>query len=167
MSSSTGSGGVVDECAWWSAEAVVEGDRGGEGEEAGADAGAEAVQGAGAVALEGEEVFASLEDRFDPLPDRCEVEPVWGLVFAARADDGRVELGRGVFEVAAGVVFVAEHVEVPGSWAAFEQGEAGVAFGDLGRGESQGSRGAVEREQAVQAEAPEVAAMTDAVAVIG
>src|SRR5579872_2833632 len=107
MSSSTGSGGVVGECAWWSAEAVVEGDRGDECEEACLDAGAEAVQGAGAVAFEGEEVFAGVEDRLDPLSDRREVRPSAGLVFAAGPDDGGVEFGGGVFEVASGVAFVA------------------------------------------------------------
>ncbi len=51
MSCSTGSGCVVDEGAWWAAEAVVEADGGCEGEEAAADAGCEAVEGAGAVVL--------------------------------------------------------------------------------------------------------------------
>ena len=41
MIDSTGLGAVVDECAAWAAELVVEGDRGGEGEEAGRDARAE------------------------------------------------------------------------------------------------------------------------------
>ena len=75
MSSSTGSGGVVGERAGWSAEAVVEGDCGGEGEEACPDAGAEAVEGAGAVSFEWEEGFAGLEDRLDPLPDRGQGRP--------------------------------------------------------------------------------------------
>src|ERR1041384_7881123 len=124
MSSSAGLGGVVGECAWWAAEAVVEADRGGEGEEADSDSCAEAVKGAGAVAFEGEQVFAGLEDRFDPLPDRREVESLAGFVFAAGPDDRRVELGGELFELAAGVAFVAEHVQVPVSLAAFEQGEA-------------------------------------------
>jgi hypothetical protein len=76
MSCSTGTGGVVGECACWAAEVVVEADRCGEGEEAAADAGAEAVQSPCAVVFEGEEVFAGLEDRFDPLSDRCQVGPV-------------------------------------------------------------------------------------------
>jgi hypothetical protein len=59
MSSSTVSGGVVGECAWWSAESVAEADRCGEGEEAGA----EAVQGAGAESFERLEV---VKMRFDP-----------------------------------------------------------------------------------------------------
>jgi hypothetical protein len=63
MSSSTVSGGVVGECAWWSAESGAEADRCGEGEEAGADAGAEAVQGAGAESFERLEV---VKMRFDP-----------------------------------------------------------------------------------------------------
>ena len=55
MSSSTGSGDVVDQGAVGSAEAVVEADRGCEGEEAGADAGSEAVEGASSVTFEGEQ----------------------------------------------------------------------------------------------------------------
>ena len=99
MSSSTGSGDVVDEGAWWSAESVVEGDRCGEGEEACADAGGEAVQGAGAVAFQGEQVFAGLEDRLDPLPDRGEVGSAGAFVFAVRPDDRGVKLGSRLFEV--------------------------------------------------------------------
>jgi hypothetical protein len=99
MSSSTGSGDVVDEGAWWSAESVVEGDRCGEGEEACLDAGGEAVQGAGAVAFQGEQVFAGLEDRLDPLPDRGEVGSAGAFVFAVRPDDRGVKLGSRLFEV--------------------------------------------------------------------
>src|SRR5947199_10305358 len=102
MSSSTGSGGVVGERAWWSAEAVVERDRGGEGEEADSYSRGQPVEGSGAVVFEGEQVFAGLEDRFDALPDRCEVEPACGFVFAARADDRGVEFGGEPFELAPG-----------------------------------------------------------------
>src|SRR4029078_1671468 len=108
MSSSTVSGGVVGERAWWSAESVVEADRGGEGEEALADAGAEAVEGAGTVAFEGEQVFAGVEDGLDSLPARGDVGWCGGLVFAAGADDRCGELAGGVFEGGAGVAFVAD-----------------------------------------------------------
>src|SRR5213592_824923 len=118
MRSSTGLGGVVGECSWWAAESVVEADRRGEREEASADAGAEAVQAAGAVAFEGEEVFAGLEDRLDPLPDRRQVRSAAGFVFAPRPDDRRVEFGGGAFELAAGVAFVAEHEQVAAALAA-------------------------------------------------
>src|SRR5690348_13768118 len=113
MSSSTGSGCVVGQGAGWSAEAVVEADRGGEGEEAHSDAGSEAVQGAGAVAFEAEQVFAGLEDRLDPLADRGEMGAVSGFVFAAWADDRGVEFGGELFELASGVALVADHEQVP------------------------------------------------------
>src|SRR5574338_453688 len=167
MSSSTGSGDVVDEGAWWSAEAVVEADRCCECEEAHSDPGAEAVERAGAVAFEGEQVFAGLEDRLDSLPDWGEVGAAAGFVLAARAHNRCVEFRRELLELAAGVALVAEHVEVPGAAAAFKQREADLAFGRFGRGEHQRARCAVEREQAVQAEAPEVAAVACAVAVVG
>src|SRR5579884_1463915 len=108
MSSSTSSGCVVDECAWWSAEAVVEADCGCECEEALADAGAEAVQAAGSVPFEGQEVFAGVEDRFDPLSDRREVWRGSGFVSASRAEDRRLLLADGVLELAAGVAFVGD-----------------------------------------------------------
>src|SRR5437667_3346349 len=116
MNSSTGSGGVVGEGAWWSAEAVVESDCGCEREEADLDAGCEPVEGAGAVAFEGQQVFAGLEDRFDALTDWCEVGAAGGLVFAARADDRGVECGGGGFELAAGVALVATTDRWPDRW---------------------------------------------------
>ena len=70
MSCSAGLGGVVGECAWRTAEVVVERDGGCEGEEACGDACFEPVETAGAVAFEGEDVFAGLEDRLDALADR-------------------------------------------------------------------------------------------------
>jgi hypothetical protein len=167
MSSSTGSGDVVDEGACWPAEAVVEGDCCGEGKEACADAGCEAMEGAGAVAFEGEEVFAGLEDRFDPLPDRRDLWPFARFGFAFWPDDRGVEQGGGPFELAAGLAEVADHEEVALSLAAFEQRQADVAFGRFRRGEDERTQGAVQREQAVQPEAPEVAAVACAVAVVG
>src|SRR5579862_934438 len=126
MSSSTGSGNVVDEGAWWEAEAVVEADRGGECEEACSDAGCKAVEGAGAVAFKGEDVFAGLEDRFDALPDRGEVWAAGGFVFAAGPHDCGVEFGGVLFELAAGVAFVADHEQVPVSLAALQESEADI-----------------------------------------
>ena len=93
MTCSTVLGGVVDECAWWSAESVVEADAGGEGEEAEGDADGEVAEGAGAVPFEAEQVFAGLEDRFDSLADRGQVGASGALVFAAWPDDCGVEVG--------------------------------------------------------------------------
>jgi hypothetical protein len=127
MSSSTGSGRVVGEGAGWSAESVVETDRGGEGEEARSDSGCEAVEGAGAVAFESEQVFAGLEDRLDPLRDRCEVGAAAAFVSATARDSGGE-----LFDLAAGVAFVADHEQVPGVTAALQQGEADIALSVFG-----------------------------------
>src|SRR5271157_3075919 len=102
MVDSTRSGDIVDECAAWAAEFVVEVDACGECEEALEDAFFDAVEGAGAVAFEGEQVFAGPEDRLDPLPDRCEVRPLPGLVFASGTDEGGVEFADSLGERAAG-----------------------------------------------------------------
>ena len=103
-----GSGDIVDECAAGAAELVVERDAGGEAEEALEDAFFDPLQGAGAVAFEGEQVFACPEDRLDPLPDRGEVRALPALVFAAGTDDRGVEVPDRLGEVAAGVAFVCE-----------------------------------------------------------
>src|SRR5436305_1397149 len=108
MSDSTGSGDVVDECAAGAAELVVEGDAGGEGEEALEDAVSDAEQGAGAVAFEREQLFAGPEDRLDSLPDRRELRARSGFVSAAGPDDGGVEFGAGLRALAAGVTLVGD-----------------------------------------------------------
>src|SRR3954447_14162659 len=107
MSCSTPSGGVVDQRACGAAEVVVERDAGGEGEQALTDACSEAVQGAGAVAFEAEQVFEGPEDAFDPLADRRQVRTGAGFVFAARAHDLCVAVAHGGGKVAAGVALVA------------------------------------------------------------
>src|SRR5579859_162213 len=108
MVDSTGLGDVVEECAAGSAELVVEDDCCGEAEEALEDSFAQAGEGAGAVAFEGEQVFAGPEDRFDALTDRCEVGPVSGFVFAAGPDDRGVQGADLEREFAAGVALVAQ-----------------------------------------------------------
>src|SRR5437660_2210867 len=128
MVDSTSLGDVVDECAAWAAELVVEVDAGGEAEEALQDPFAQAGEGAGAVAFEGEQVFAGPEDRFDPLSNRGEVRPLAGLVFSSGADDGGVEFGDLLGELAAGVAFVAEQRLTARSLAEREQFEPDLAF---------------------------------------
>ncbi len=58
---------------------MVERDAGGEREEALAEADAQAVEGAGAVAFEAEDVFARPEDRLNPLADGREVGSVGAM----------------------------------------------------------------------------------------
>src|SRR5215210_5835393 len=126
MSSSTWLGAVVGQRAAGAAEVVVERDAGGECEQALADAGSEAVQGAGAVAFEGEEVFAGPEDALDALADRGQVRPGAGFVFAARADDQRLAVEHGGVEVAAGVALVADDDQRSGAGQAVEEIQADI-----------------------------------------
>src|SRR5215213_4076377 len=167
MNCSTRSGAVVDERAAGAAEVVVERDAGGECQEALADAGSEAVQGAGAVAFEGQEVFEGPEDRLDALSDRGQVRSWAGLVFAARADDDRVARVHLGGEVAAGVALVADDDQRSGAPAAVDEVQADIAFVDLGAGERDRAWGAIQREQAVQSEPPKEAAVAAAVPVVG
>ena len=146
---------------------VVECDGGGEREEACADAGAQAVEGARAVAFEREDVFAGAKDRLDALADRREVGASSVLVFAPRAGDRGVQICGGGLEVAAGVALVADDGQVSVTVDAFKQAQADVALADLGAGERERARRAVGGEEAVEAKAPEVAAVAGGVAVIG
>src|SRR5579872_99074 len=148
-------GGVVDECTAGASELVVEGDCGGEAAEAGEDAFSEAVEGAGAVAFEGQEVFAGPEDALDALADRRQVGALAGLVFAAWPDERGAAFGDVGGEVAAGVALVAEQDHGALAADAVEQFESDLAFVDLRRGELQCSGGAVRGEDGVQPEAPE------------
>src|SRR4051794_35694468 len=108
MSDSARSGGVGREGSAWASEAVVERDGGGQGKEALAEADAEAVQGAGAVAFEGEDVFERPEDAFDALADWRQVRPVAGLVSAGGPDDVGIQRGGGGGEGSADVALVAD-----------------------------------------------------------
>lgn len=75
---------VVDEGGAWAAELVVERDGGCEADKALKDAFAQACERAGAVAFEGENVFAGAEDALDALTDRREMRSSAGLVAARR-----------------------------------------------------------------------------------
>src|SRR6185312_5039271 len=83
-------------------------DGGGEGEEALCDAGAEAGEGAGAVAFQAEFVFGAPDDGFDPLADAAEVAVAVGFVLAVGADEAAVEVEHELFEVGAGEAFVGQ-----------------------------------------------------------
>src|SRR5580693_1541862 len=164
MSSATVLCGVVGEGSAGAVELVVECDPGGECREAACEADAEVLQGAGAVALEGEDVLAGPEDRLDPLAYRCEVGARTGLVLASRPDDGRIEVGEFGFEVLAPEVLIADQDQhLAGcSLAARDQLQAHELLVDLWRGQRQRSGSAVQSAKGVKAKAPEVAAVTGA-----
>src|ERR1019366_5343628 len=167
MVDSTRLGDVVDECAARASELVVEDDAGGETEEALEDAFSDAGERACAVAFECEEVFEGPEDRLDALADRREMRSRSGFVFAGRAHDRGVEPADLEREVAAGVALVAEQRLAARAAGAGEQLEADFALIALWRGERERSWGAVRGEDRMQPEAPEVAGMTGAPAVVG
>ena len=90
------------------AESVVERDRGGEREEALAEPDAQAVQGAGAVAFEAEQVFEvqKIDSMRWRIGARCGPRP--GSSLRAGPDDRGRRAGDGGGEVAAGVALVAD-----------------------------------------------------------
>ena len=55
------------------------------------DALAQALEGASAVALEGEDVLTRPKDRLDPLADRCQVRPMSGLIAPCGSYDLRTQ----------------------------------------------------------------------------
>lgn len=140
-------GAVGDERAGWAVEAVIERDRSGRGEEACADAGAHAVQGAGAVSLEREEVFAGLKGRLDPLAwapgaGRCRARrcALGGAIVASKAAV--------MASIAPGVALVADDDHLRAAAGALKQAEADVAFADLRRGELKRARGRPAKKRA-------------------
>src|SRR3954462_932758 len=108
-------GDVVDERAGGAAEPVVEVDAGGEREQALQDAGAQVVQGASAVAFEGEQVLGGPVDRLDALTQRRDVRGVVGFIGSGGADQGGTQRGDGGGELPAGVALVAITVSPPRS----------------------------------------------------
>ena len=91
------------------------------------------------------------------------------LVPALRSDDGRVERGELGLELLAAEVLVADQgQELAGlAAAARDQLQADFFLVDLRGGQRDRARGAVDREQRVQPEAVEEAAVAGAVAVVG
>src|SRR4051812_819011 len=128
---------VVDECTAGSSELVVEGDRGGQAAEAREDPFPESGEGAGAVAFEGQQVFAGPEDRLDALADRREMRAGAGFVLAPWPHDRGVAGADGGGEVTAGVALVGEQRLAAAALAAVKQDEADIAFVDLRRGQLQ------------------------------
>jgi len=141
MIDSTDSGDIVDQCAAWSAELVVEANAGSQAQKTLQDALLDARKGAGAMAFEGEQVLASPKDRFDALTNRGEMQIRAGLVLAARTHDGGTHLTNGTCECATGVALVAQKRLASGAPAPGEQLQPDLAFVTLGRGEGQRSWG--------------------------
>jgi len=95
----------------WLGSCPVVPDDGGHGQQPLSDAGADALSGAPAVALQAELAFEGVVDRFDPLADPAD-RPVPGrLVAAVGADQVQAEAGgEQVLELAPGEALVADQV---------------------------------------------------------
>lgn len=146
---------------------VVEGDAGGQAEEALKRSFTQPGEGARPVALEREQVFAGLKDRLDALADRGQMRSPAGLVAAAWAHDGGVQFADPVSEVTSGIALVAEQRLAATALAAREQPKADLALVALGRRELKRPRRAVRRDHRVQAKSPEVPGVRGAPPVVG
>src|SRR3990170_8723725 len=81
---------------------------GGEREQTLRDAGDEALQGAGAVALERELVLAGVDDRLDPLSEAAERTEASWFIAAVGAHELAAARGDELLELVAGEAFVAD-----------------------------------------------------------
>src|SRR5215218_3637265 len=128
---------------------------GGEGEEPQPDAGAQARECAGAVALEAELSLAGPKDRFDPLahaPERSELER---LVLAIGTKELGSAIGHPALELGAGEALVGDDGEA-GERDPLEHLARDLSLGSICRGELEGHRGPVARAEQIEAKAPEV-----------
>src|SRR5213596_2771907 len=131
---------------------------GGEGEEPQPDAGAQARECAGAVALEAELSLAGPKDRFDPLahaPERSELER---LVLAIGTKELGSAIGHPALELGAGEALVGDDGEA-GERDPLEHLARDLSLGSICRGELEGDRGPVARAEQIEAKARVTAAV--------
>jgi hypothetical protein len=158
---------MVDQGAVSSAELVVEADAGSHAREAPQDARSESAKGASTVAFGGQRVFAGPQDPLDGLTDRREMQVRPGLVVAAGAHDGGVQLADGVSEFPAGVASVTQQDLASGAPASGKQLEDYLTVVTLGRDERERAHGAVGGEDRAQPKAPELPGARGAFPVVG
>src|SRR5918999_287421 len=149
--------GVGGEVAAGVADLPVVPEAGGEGEQAHPDAGAEAGQGAGAVAFEPELALAGPEDRFDALADVPERAEAGLLVAPVGAQQARSLRGDEALEVVAGEALVGDD-RVTGQRHPFEQLLGDLTLGGVGGRELEADRGAVAGAEQVEPKAPDARA---------
>src|SRR5207302_10358757 len=156
----------------WLAGLVVVPDRCGQGEDAGQDAGDDALRRPAAVPFQVKLALEGPVDRFDDLPQRLEQlrGGTPGLAFADRAQHYQVTYGQFLLEVAAEVVLVADE-GLPGMLvhhvaAGLEYAQERLAL--IGLGASQGAQHRQPGQGAyqVQPQPPEVTGVTGAIAVL-
>src|SRR5664280_197479 len=161
------SGAVVDQRAAGTPQPVVEADAGGEAEEPREDALTQPSQGTRPMTLEREQVLAGPEDRFDALTNRRQVRTAAGFVGASGAHHRGAQISDCGRELTPGVTLVADEHFAAAASTTLEQFEADLALVARGRRQSERSGRTVRRAERVQAQTPEPARVSGAVAVAG
>src|SRR5215204_541773 len=167
MVDSTPSGDIVDQGATRTTEPVVERNACGQCQEALGNASTQVVEGASAVALEGEDVLAGPEDRLHPLADRREVNGTVGLVLASRSHDRGAKACDRCGKAPPGITLVADDGLPADPAGALQQLQADLALVALGRGEGESSGRAVGGKETMQSKAPKEARVRGAAPVVG
>src|SRR3954454_25398841 len=128
------SAAVGGEGSCWLVGEVVVPDPRSECEQSEPDAGAEAGEGAGAVAFEAELAFAGPKGRFDPLADLAEAAVAVRFVAAVGAQKRRAGARHELLELGAGEVLVGDH-DVAGDGHAVEHFGGDDPFADVRGGQ--------------------------------
>ena len=145
---------------------VVEADAGGETQEALQYALFEAVNGAGPMPFQGEDILAGSKDGFDALPKRGQMRSLSRLVFAFGPDQGGLKILDRRSELPARIALVGKEDLPTLTPAALKEFKADLAFVPLGRAEGVGAGSAVQGKHGMQAYPPEVAGVTRTVPVV-
>jgi hypothetical protein len=167
MIDSTPSGAVVHEGPAGTTQPVIEAHTGRETQKALQNALSGALRGATPVALQGERALAGPEDGLDTLADGSKVRPLSGLVFPSRPHQGGLEFSHAFGELPPRVAFVPQEDLPASSPTAGEKFQTHLPLVPVGRSECKSARGAVRGSDEMQTEAPEVAGVRGAVAIVG
>src|SRR5215470_3731647 len=122
---------------------------------------------AAAVLFERELALESVDDALDPLADQAQGAVASRLILAIWAEQGGPQLGRSCLQEAVGEAFVADDDLAFLQRASVEQRLCNLGFSQLRVGQTPVHDQAVGGGEQVQLEAPEVAGMAGAVAVVG
>jgi hypothetical protein len=157
---------VVDQGPAGTTQLVVEADAGGQTEKALQNPFLEAFESASSVTLQGKDVFAGPEDRFDALPDGSQMRTFSRLVFALGSSHRSLQVFDRSGELPARVPFVAQEGFVSLPSAASKEFRPDLPLIPFGRAIGKGSRSPVCGKYGVQPHAPEVAGVAGAIPVV-
>jgi len=157
---------VVDQGPAGTTQLVVEADAGGQTHKALQNPFLEAFESASSVTLQGEDVFAGPEDRFDALPDGSQMRTFSRLVFALGSGHRSLQVLDRSGELPARVPFVAQEGFVSLPSAASKEFQPDLPLIPFGRAIGKGSRSPICREDGVQPDAPEVAGVACTISVV-